>query len=88
METLPENTDDRLARLEGQYHALSKQLTDNFKEVRDTLDQVKNDLEGLTQVKSGMLKSESLTDVLKRLDERTDEMQKQIQSISNAVQIK
>lgn len=88
MEALPQNTEDRLARLEGQYHALSKELTDNFKEVRDTLSKVQQDLEGLTSVKSGMLKSESLTDVLKRLDQRTDEMQKQIESISNAVQIK
>lgn len=87
MEREPQNTDERLARLEGQYHALSKELTDNFKTVQDTLTTMQQQVEEIHTVKSGLLKSEKLSDVLQRIDGQLGTMQKQIVAISNTLQI-
>jgi archaellum component FlaC len=88
MERTPETIEERMARLEGQYHALSKDLTDGLGGRKETLDNLREQVEGLTKVKGGMLKSESLSDVIGRMDGRLDEMQKQIVAISNALQVK
>lgn len=87
MEREPQNTDERLARLEGQYHALSKELTDNFKTVQDTLTTMQQQVEEIHTVKSGLLKSEKLSDVLQRIDGQLGTLQKQIVAISNNLQI-
>lgn len=87
MEREPRDTDDRLARLEGQYHALSKELSDNFKTIQDTLNTMKQQLEEVHTIKSGLLKKETLPDVLQRIDGQLDQMQKQIVAISNQLQI-
>jgi uncharacterized coiled-coil protein SlyX len=88
MERTPETIEERMARLEGQYHALSKELTDGLGGMQETLDNLREQVEGLTKVKGGMLKSESLSDVIGRMDGRLDEMQKQMVAISNALQVK
>ena len=88
MERLPQDSEDRLARLEGQYHTLSKELTDKFKDLKDTLTKVQQQVEEIHTVKTGMLKSENLSDVVLRIDQQLDAMQKQIVVISNNVQIK
>lgn len=87
MQTEPQTIEERLARLEGQYHALSKEFTDNFKTVQDTLNKAQQQLEEIHTVKGGFLKSETLPDVLKRLDDRIDEIGKQVRAISNNLQI-
>jgi septation ring formation regulator EzrA len=87
MEREPQNTEERLARLEGQYHALSKELTDNFKTVQDTLNKMQQQLQEVHTIKSGMLKSETLPDVPQRIDQQIDQMHKQIVAISNQLQI-
>ncbi len=88
MERTPETLEERMARLEGQYHALSKELTDGLGGMQATLDKLREQVEGVVNVKSGMLKSESLADVITRMDGKLDEMQKQIVAISNALQVK
>jgi hypothetical protein len=87
MQTEPQNTDERLARLEGQYHALSKELTDNFKTIQDTLNTVQKQVEEMHTVKGGLLKSETLPDVLKRMDDQLQTLGKQVVAISNSLQI-
>lgn len=87
MQTEPQNVEERLARLEGQYHALSKELTDNFKTVQDTLNTVQQQVEEIHTVKGGLLKSETLPDVLKRIDEQLQQVSKQVVAISNNLQI-
>jgi hypothetical protein len=88
MEPAATSLEDRLARLEGQYHALSKELSDGFKDLHDTLNDVHKQVESLQNVKSGMLSSESLADVISRIDQRIDDMHKQVIAISNALQIR
>jgi hypothetical protein len=87
MQTEPQTVEERLARLEGQYHALSKELTDNFKTVQDTLNTVQKQVAEIHTVKGGLLKSETLPDVLKRVDEQLQTMSKQVVAISNSLQI-
>ena len=86
MEREPQTVEDRLARLEGQYHALSKELSDGFKSLRDTLDTIKQQVDEMHTVKSGMLRSETLADVVTRIDEQVQAMHKQVVTISNTVQ--
>lgn len=86
MEREPQTVEDRLARLEGQYHALSKELTDGFKSLRDTLDTMKQQVDEIHTVKSGLLRSQTLADVVTRIDEQVQEMHKQVVAISNTVQ--
>ncbi len=88
MEPAATNLEDRLARLEGQYHALSEELSDGFKDLRDALNDVRKQVESLQNVKSGMLSSESLADVISRIDQRIDDMHKQVIAISNAIQVR
>jgi len=80
--------DERLARLEGQYHALSRDINDKFKELRDTLDKVQKQVEDLNSVKGGMFRSQSLGDVVRRVDQEVQEMHRQVIAISNALQVK
>jgi len=80
--------DERLARLEGQYHALSRDMNDKFKELRDTLDKVQKQVENMDTVKGGMFRSQSLGDVVKRVDQQVQEMHQQVIAISNALQVK
>lgn len=87
MQRGPENTDDRLARLEGQYHALSKEITDGFKAVNNTLNDMKKQVDEIHTVKSGLLKNEKIGDVIQRLDDKIDQMQKQVIAISDNLQI-
>jgi septal ring factor EnvC (AmiA/AmiB activator) len=86
MEREPLTTDDRLARLEGQYHALSKELTDGFKSLRTTLKTIQEQVDDMHTVKSGLIRSETLADVVTRIDEQVLEMHKQVVAISNTVQ--
>ncbi len=86
MERTPISIEDRMARLEGQYYALSKELSDRFKEIHGAIDEVNKKVESLQNVKSGMLRSESLGDVLKRLDDRVDEVHKQVTSLTKTFQ--
>jgi phage shock protein A len=86
MEREPQTVEDRLARLEGQYHALSKELADGFKSLRDTLDAMKQQVDEMHTVKSGLIRSETLADVVTRIDEQVQEMHKQVVAISNTVQ--
>jgi DNA-binding FrmR family transcriptional regulator len=87
MQTEPQNVEERLARLEGQYHALSKELTDNFKTVQDSLNTMKQQVQEIHTVKGGLLKSETLPDVVKRMDEQLQQISKQVVAISNSLQI-
>lgn len=87
MQTEPETLEERMARLEGQYHALSKELTDNFKTVQDTLNSMQKQVEEIHTVKGGLLKSETLPDVLKRMDDQLQQVSKQVVAISNNLQI-
>ncbi len=87
MQTEPETLEERMARLEGQYHALSKELTDNFKTVQDTLNTMQKQVEEIHTVKGGLLRSETLPDVLKRMDDQLQRMSKQVVAISNNLQI-
>lgn len=87
MEREPRTIEDRLARLEGQYHALSKELTDGFKDLRATLEKIQQQVEEIHTVKSGMLKSKTLPDVVTGIDEQLDQMQRQIVAIANNLQI-
>lgn len=87
MEQEPQDIQDRLARLEGQYHALSKELTDNFKTMQDTLNKMQQQLDEVHTVKSGLLKSKTLPDVLQNIDQQVDQMHKQLVAISNQLQI-
>ena len=82
------NLDMRLARLEGQYHALSQELNDKFKDLQNTLEKVQKQVEDLNTVKGGMLRSQSLSDVVKRVDQEVQEMHKQVIAISNALQVR
>ncbi len=86
MEPPATGLEDRLARLEGQYHALSQELSDGFKDLHDTLNDVRTQIESLQNVKSGMLSSESLADVISRIDQRVDDIHKQVIAISNMIQ--
>lgn len=70
--------EDRLARLEGQYHALAKELADNFKSIHDSLADVGSKLDDMHTVKRGMLKSETLAEAVARVDGRLDDVGKQI----------
>ena len=87
MQTEPETLEERMARLEGQYHALSKELTDNFKTVQDTLNTRQKQVEEIHTVKGGLLRSETLPDVLKRMDDQLQQVSKQVVAISNNLQI-
>jgi DNA-binding FrmR family transcriptional regulator len=87
MQTEPQNVEERLARLEGQYHALSKELTDNFKTVQDSLNTMKQQVQEIHTVKGGLLKSETLPDIVKRMDEQLQQISKQVVAISNSLQI-
>lgn len=87
MQTEPETLEERMARLEGQYHALSKEVTDNFKTVQDTLNTMQKQVEAIHTVKGGLLRSETLPDVLKRMDDQLQQMSKQVVAISNNLQI-
>ena len=87
MQTEPETLEERMARLEGQYHALSKELTDNFKSIQDTLNNVQKQVDDMHTVKGGLLKSETLSDVLKRMDDQLQQVSKQVVAISNNLQI-
>jgi uncharacterized protein YukE len=87
MQTEPETLEERMARLEGQYHALSKELTDNFKTVQDTLNNMQKQVQEMHTVKGGLLKSETLPDVLKRMDDQLQQVSKQVVAISNNLQI-
>ena len=87
MQTEPETLEERMARLEGQYHALSKELTDNFKTVQDTLNTMQKQVEEIHTVKGGLLRSETLPDVLKRMDDQLQQVSKQVVAISNNLQI-
>lgn len=80
--------DARLARLEGQYHALSRDMNDKFKELHDTLNKVQKQVENMDSVKGGMFRSQSLGDVMKRVDQQVQEMHQQVIAISNALQVK
>ncbi|HEX6289242.1 MAG TPA: hypothetical protein VFZ66_08635 [Herpetosiphonaceae bacterium] len=86
MEREPQTLEDRLARLEGQYHALSKELMDGFKDLRDRLDKAQQQLDEVHTVKGGLVKSETLADVITRIDRQVDEMHKQVIAISNTMQ--
>jgi len=88
MEPAPTGIEDRLARLEGQYHGLSKELNDKFNDLHKALDEVRKQLEGLQKVKSGMLSSESLADVISRIDQRIEDTHKQVMAISDAIQVR
>ena len=86
MEQAPQTLEDRLARLEGQYHALSKELTDGFKNIQDTLGTVQQQVKEIHDVGGGLLKTETLADVVKRLDQHVQEMHKQVIAINNTLQ--
>lgn len=88
MEPAATSLEDRLARLEGQYHGLSQMLADGFSDLHDALNDVRKQVESLQNVKSGMLSSESLADVVSRIDQRVDDMHKQVIAISNAIQVR
>jgi uncharacterized protein YukE len=79
--------DARLARLEGQYHALSRDMNDKHKELRDLLQKIQKQVENNTSVKGGF-RSQSLSDVVKRVDQEVQEMHQQVIAISNALQVK
>ncbi len=79
--------DARLARLEGQYHALSRDMNDKHKELRDLLEKIQKQVENNTSVKGGF-RSQSLSDVVKRVDQEVQEMHQQVIAISNALQVK
>ncbi len=79
--------DARLARLEGQYHALSRDMNDKHKELRNLLEKIQKQLENNTSVKGGF-RSQSLSDVVKRVDQEVQEMHQQVIAISNALQVK
>ncbi len=87
MQTEPQTLEERLARLEGQYHALSKELTDNFKTVQDSLNTMQKQVEEIHTVKGGLLRSETLPDVMKRMDDQLQQISKQVVAISNSLQI-
>ena len=80
--------DARLARLEGQYHALSRDMNDKFKDVRDLLEKIQKQVNNNTSVKGGMFRNQSLGDVVKRVDKEVQEMHQQVIAISNALQVK
>lgn len=82
------STDLRLARLEGQYHALSQELTAKFQDLQNVLEKVQKQVEEINTVKGGMLRSQNLSDVVKRIDGEVQEMHKQVIAISNALQVK
>ncbi len=82
------STDLRLARLEGQYHALSQELNEKFNELHNMLENVQKQVEEINTVKGGMFRSQSLSDVVKRVDQEVQEMHKQVIAISNALQVK
>jgi hypothetical protein len=86
MEQEPQTIEDRLARLEGQYHALSKELMDGFKGLNDTIDKMQQQLAEIHTVKGGLLKSETLADVVKRIDQQLQDMHKQVVAMSNTMQ--
>lgn len=86
METEPQTIEERLARLEGQYHALSKELSDGFGDLRKTIDTMQQQVEEIHTVKGGLLRSETLADVIKRIDDQVQEMHKQVIAISNWTQ--
>ncbi len=79
--------DTRLARLEGQYHALSRDMNDKHKELRNLLEKIQKQLENNTSVEGGF-RSQSLSDVVKRVDQEVQEMHQQVIAISNALQVK
>ncbi len=82
------STDMRLARLEGQYHALSQELTEKFQNLQNVLEKVQKQVEEINTVKGGMLRSQNLSDVVKRIDGEVQEMHKQVIAISNALQVR
>jgi hypothetical protein len=86
MEREPQTIEERLARLEGQYHALSKELTDGFSNLRKTIDTMQQQVEEIHTVKGGLIRSETLADVITRIDEQVQEMHKQVIAISNTMQ--
>jgi ribosomal protein L9 len=88
MEPDVQSVEQRLARLEGQYHALSQELNDNFKELRNTLEKVQKQVEEIHTVKGGMFRSQNLSDVIKRVDQEVQEMHRQVVAISNALQVR
>jgi predicted nucleic acid-binding Zn-ribbon protein len=80
--------DERLARLEGQYHALSRDLNDKLKELHNMLEKVQKGVENMDKVKGGGFRNQSLGDVVKRVDQEVQEMHQQVIAISNALQVK
>lgn len=74
--------EDRLARLEGQYHGLAKELADNFKSINDALADMGNKLDEMHTVKSGFMKSQTLAEAVGRIDGRLDEIGKQIEALA------
>lgn len=88
MEPTPAHLDDRLARLEGQYHALSKELSAGLSTINATLEHLRQQVEGVTQIKRGLLKSESLADVIGRMDDTLKQLQRQVEALSTTVQTK
>lgn len=87
---MDENTsiDARLARLEGQYHALSRELHDKLGEVHTTLEKIQKQVDDVNTVKGGMFRSQSLGDVVKRVDQQVQEMNERVMAISNALQVR
>lgn len=82
-----DDIESRLAHLEGQYHALSRDMNDKFKEVRNLLEKIQKQVDNNTSVKGGF-RSQSLGDVVKRVDQEVQEMHQQVIAISNALQVK
>ena len=78
----------RLAHLEGQYHGLSRDMNDKFKDVRDLLEKIQKQVNNNTSVKGGMFRNQSLGDVVKHVDQEVQEMHQQVIAISNALQVK
>ncbi len=80
--------EDRLARLEGQYHGLAKVLADNFKSIHDALADAGKKLDEIHTVKRGMMKKETLADAVTRLDGRLDEVGKRIEMIAKELGVR
>jgi uncharacterized protein YukE len=62
-------------------------MNDKHKELRDLLEKIQKQVENNTSVKGGF-RSQSLSDVVKRVDQEVQEMHQQVIAISNALQVK
>ena len=60
--------------------------SDGFGELRKTVDTMQQQVEEIHTVKGGFLRSETLADVIKRIDDQVQEMHKQVIAISNWTQ--